>query len=600
MSFVRHTFETPSRRALAAQLHGRKVAWLGLALLLAGCSAGHYRKSADREVYRLIQDYDQAVLGRTNQFSIATPYSDRLPDEILPAELIEERSATNRRVLNVQEALRLASLHSREYQTQREQLYLTALTLTGSKYNFRPQFAADSTATIQGTGDRAQTARVNSRVSVSQLLKTGGRLSLALGNDLLRYLTVRFAPNPSGGSPITLGNDSAINTLSVNLTQPLLRGFGKNDPTVEALTQAERNLVYAIRSFSLYQSQFAADVVQEYFNLLAQKTNVRNNYTNYLRRVETTQYLDARSVDRVRKSEVDDARNAELNARITYINSLAAYLSALDNFKLRLGIPIGDVVTLDDRDLRELESVGLLRTELDRDAAFRLAVQRHMDVLNTIDRFEDARRKVRIAADQLRPGLSFAGNASVSSEEPYDYTNFDFDQLRWSAGLTLDLPVSRLRERNTYRATLISFEAQLRSLVNTLDTFRNRLDRGLRTLEQERLNYLSRLEALRVAERRADMNQMLLAAGRVQIRDVREAQDALIQAQNNLTTALVNYLGSRFDLLLDAGILLNDVDQFWLKDPLAGQLDESQRGLPPLHMPDDQVTPPDTFLEPQS
>jgi outer membrane protein TolC len=600
VSFVLNLRNGINVQARAAGSRGGR--WLTgvLALLLAGCSAGHYRKSADREVYRLIQDYDRAVLGRTNEFTIATRYSDRPPAEILPAELIEDRAATNRRVLNVQEALRLAVAHSREYQTQREQLYLTALSLTGAKYNFRPQFAADSTASVQGTGDRAQTARVNSRVAVSQLLKSGGRLGLALGNDLLRYLTVRFAPNPSGGPPITLGNDSAINTLTVNLTQPLLRGFGKNDPTVEALTQAERNLVYAIRSFSLYQSQFAADVVQEYFNLLAQKTTVRNNYTNYLRRVETTQYLDARSVDRVRKSEVDDARNAELNARIAYVNSLAAYLSALDNFKLRLGIPVGDVVTLDDRDLKALESVGLLRAEVDRDAAFRMAVAQHMDILNAIDRFEDAKRKVRLAADQLRPGLSFAGNASVSSEEPYDYTNFDFDKLRWSAGLTLDLPVSRLRERNTYRATLVSFEAQLRSLVSTLDNFRNRIDRSLRTLEQERLNYLSRLEALRVAERRADMNQMLLEAGRVQIRDVREAQDALIQAQNNLTTALVNYLGSRFDLLLDMGILLTDRDQFWLKDPLAERLQDSQRGRPPLHMPDDQVTPPDTFLEPQS
>ena len=599
VAFVRRTDKYFPGWAQAARLYSGGAGGIALLLLLAGCSASHYRKSADKEVYGLIQQYDRSVLGRTNDFSIATRFSDRLPDEILPAELIEERAATNRRVLHVQEALRLAVANSREYQAQREQLYLTALSLTGARYNFRPQFAADSTATIQGTGGEAQTARVHSRVSVSQFLRTGGRLSVALANDLLRYLTVRFAPNPGGGPPVALGNDSAINTITVNLTQPLLRGFGKNDPTVEALTQAERNLVYAIRSFSLFQSQFAADVVQDYFNLLAQKTTVRNNYTNYLRRVETTQYLDARSVDRVRRSEVDDARNAELNARIAYVNSLAGYLSALDNFKLRLGIPISDVITLDDRDLRDLETAGLLRSELNRDAAFRLAVEKHMDILNAIDRFEDAKRKVRIAADQLRPGLSFASNASISSEEPYDYANFDFDKLRWSTGLTLDLPVSRLRERNTYRSTLISFEAQLRSLVSTLDNFRNRIDRALRTLEQERLNYLSRLEALRVAERRADMNQMLLEAGRVQIRDVREAQDALIQAQNNLTTALVNYLGSRFDLLLDVGILLADEDRFWLRDPLADRLQDSQRGLPPLHMPDDQVTPPDHFLEPQ-
>lgn len=575
-----------------------RAGYAGLLLLvLAGCSANHYQKSADNDVYRIIQEYDRAVLGRTNGFTIDTRYTGRPPKEILPAELIEDRSATNRRTLNVAEALQLAVANSREYQAQREQLYLTALSLTGARYAFSPQFFAESTGTIRGTGNAAETGSVNSRIGVNQLLKSGGRLSLALGNDLLRFFTARFSNTQP---PVALGNDSAINLLSVNLTQPLLRGFGRNDPNVEALTQAERNVVYAIRSFSLYQSQFAADVVQEYFTLLAQKSNVRNNYTNYLRRVETTQYLDARSVDRVRRTEVDDARNAELSARITYVNSLSAYLSALDNFKLRLGIPITDVVSLDDADLRDLENAGLIRVDINRDAAFRMAVERHMDVLNAIDRFEDQKRKVRVAADQLRAGLSAFGTGSIQSEEPYDYTNFDFDKLRWSAGLTLDLPVDKLRERNAYRSTLVSFESQLRNLVATLDNFKNRIDRGLRTLEQERLNYLSRKEALRVAERLVDNRKMLLEAGRATVRDVREAQDSLIRAQNDLTLATVAYLGTRFDLLLDCGVLLADEGRFWLADPLAGQLTEAQRGRPPLEMPEDKLIPPDEFLEPKS
>lgn len=571
-----------------------------LAAVLAGCSSAHYRKSADNEVYRIIENYDRAVLGHTNVFTIDTPYSGRDPKTTLPAELVEDRMATNRRTINVHEALRLAVENSREYQTEREQLYLTALSLTGSRYAFSPQFFATSTGTIAGTGSTAETGELNSQIGVSQLLKTGGRLSLALGNDLLRFFTARFSPDPGGGSPIALGNDSAINMLSVNLTQPLLRGFGKNDPSVEALTQAERNVVYAIRSFSLYQNQFAADVVAQYFDLLAQKSNVRNFYTNYLRKVDTTAYLEARSVDRVQKSEVDDARNSDLSARIDYINSVANYLSSLDSFKLRLGLPLTDVIVLDDADLKDLEQAGLIRADIDRQAAFRMAVAHHMEILNTIDRFEDSKRKIRVAADQLRAGLNFAGNASVQSGEPYDYTNFDFDQLRWSAGLTLDLPVDRLRERNTYRATLISFESQLRSLVNTLDNYKSRIDRGLRTLEQMRLNYLSRQETLKVNERLVESTQMLLEAGRKSIRDVREAQDNLIMAQNNLTDAIVVYQSVRVQLLIDAGVLVADQDRFWVTDPLAGKLDDSQRGPPPLQMPDDKLIPPDQFLEPKS
>jgi outer membrane protein TolC len=227
-----------------------------------------------------------------------------------------------------------------------------------------------------------------------------------------------------------------------------------------------------------------------------------------------------------------------------------------------------------------------------------MATERHMDILNAIDRFEDSKRKIRIAADQLRPGLNASGSATWASEEAYDYTNFDFDNLRWSAGLTLDLPVDMLRERNTYRSTLISFESQLRSLVTTLDSFRDRIERGLRNLESQRLNYISRQEALRVAERRADNDDLLFRAGRLAINRLRESQDALIDAQNALTLALVAYQTTRLSLLLDLGLLVADQERFWLRDPLAGMLDDSQRGRPPIEMPEDKLIPPDQFLEP--
>jgi hypothetical protein len=200
---------------------------------------------------------------------------------------------------------------SREYQTQKEQLYLAALTLTGARYEFSPIFLADSTAQVGGSPSGSQQGTVGSQIGVSQLLKTGGRLTMALGNDLVRYFT---------GKPDFVARDSAINTLSVDLTQPLLRGFGANDPTVEALTQAERNVIYAVRSFSLYQQQFAVDTVTAYFNLLTQKDIVRNNYRNLTNRVETTKYLEARAVDRERRSSADDARTAELSAKRDYIN----------------------------------------------------------------------------------------------------------------------------------------------------------------------------------------------------------------------------------------------------------------------------------------
>lgn len=227
-----------------------------------------------------------------------------------------------------------------------------------------------------------------------------------------------------------------------------------------------------------------------------------------------------------------------------------------------------------------------------------MAVDHHMDILNAIDRFEDTKRKVRIAADALKPGILVSSSASLQSEAPQDYANFDLDEVRYSAGISLDLPVNRRRERNTYRASLVSFESSIRSLAQTLDNFKDRIEEGLRTVEQRRLNYLNAVASLEVAERRVEMNDMLYAAGRVQVRDVREALDQLISSKNGVTQTITAYLQARLQLLLDIGILPTDQPRFWLEDPLSPQLTPESRGPSPLQMPDDTLIPPDHFLEP--
>jgi outer membrane protein TolC len=564
------------------------ISWLALSLLFgSGCSNTHYRRSADKEVYGIIQKIDKQVFGRTNVFTIDTPFSGRDPKTIPPSEIIAERTATNRLILNLDQALDLALKNSREFQTQKEQLYLSALTLTGAKYAFSPQFFGNSTVQFAGTTVDLDTASVSSRLGVNQLAKTGGQLSMALANDILSYYT--------GNQP-----RSIINTLSVNLAQPILRSFGRNNPNVENLTQAQRDVLYALRSFHLYEQQFAVDTVIAYFGLLTRKDMIRNYYQNYTNRVETTKYLEERSVDRAPQSDVDDARTAELGARINYINALASYLNLLDVFKLRLGLPLSQELYLDDRDLKELIDAGVIPVEISRQSAFRLCVEQHMDILNSIDRFEDSKRKVRVAANQLRADLNLLGSASLASTEPEDYLNFDPNKVRYTAGIRLDLPLDRLRERNNYRATLVSFESQLRSLGLTLDSYKDRIDRGLRTVEQARLNNLNGVESLKVAERRVDNDTMRLETGRATIRDLRESQDTLIRAQNDLITTYTDYLTARLEMMLNIGIIDTRPKKFWLSDPLRDRLTPELRGVPPLRMPEDRVLPPESFIEPAS
>jgi outer membrane protein TolC len=553
-------------------------------LPLCGCGPAHYRRSADKEVYGIVEQVEGRIFGHTNAFTIDTAYSSRDPKTLLPSELIQDRLQTNRRLLSIEGALGLAVNQSRRYQSAKESLYLSALTLTGQRHEFGPQFFASAAGTLTRDSQGEVSVSVPSRVGVSQLLSTGGRLSARLANDILRYYT---------GDPRL----SVVSLISVDLAQPLLRGFGRNNPSVESLTQAERNVVYAVRDYGFFQEQFALEIVNDYFGLVAQKEIIRNRYTNYLGRVQSTKRLEARVGDRERLADVDQARQAELTAKNNYVNGVAAYRTSLDQFKVKLGVPLGETVFLEDQTLDEMEQNGLVPAALDPDQAYRIAVQRQLQILNAIDRFEDRKRKIQVAADQLRTDLNFIASASLSSEPPTDYTRFDPDRIRSGVGLELNLPLDRLSERNNYRATLVNFEAGLRDLTLTLDTLKDSIQRGLRTLDQRRQNYEIQQNALELADRRVASTTLLLEAGRAEVRDLVDAQDAQISAQTSVTAALVDYQQTRLQLLLDIGALDTGLPKFWLRDPLSAFFAGARTQLPAAAPAEQPMLPPDQCFD---
>ncbi|MEW6159941.1 MAG: TolC family protein [Verrucomicrobiota bacterium] len=577
---VQFKTDCPQSRCRTTALHWTFF-WSGVVVFLfTACSTSHYRRSADKQVLQIIQNVEKQVFGQTNAFTIETSYSHRKPEEISPAELIGDRVKTNQRLLTIEAALDLA-LSSRRFQAEKERLYLTALTLTGERHQFSPQFFAGSSASWNRSSSGDQSTSVNSAIGVNQLLMSGGRLGVNLANDILRYYT---------GDP----RRSVVSSMSVNLVQPLLRGLGRNNAAVESLTQAERNVVYAVRNFGFFQDQFALEIVNDYFGLLAQKDIVRNRYTNFLSRVQATRRLEARA-DRERRLDADQARQAELTAKNNYVNSVASYRNALDQFKIKLGLPLGERIFLDDSALVDVEQTGLVPVRLHVDEAYRLATQRQFEILNAIDQFEDMKRKVRVAMDRLKPDLNLIANASLDSERPTDYTRFDPDDIRAGIGLELDLPIDRLRERNSYRATLVTFESELRSLTLTLDTLKENIDRGLRTLEQRRQNYEIQRNALDLANRRVAITPMLQEAGKAEVRDLVEAQDAQIAAQNAVTAALVDYQEARLQLMLDLGALQTETPKFWLKDHLENFFPSGPPQAVPVPADQAVISPDDYF-----
>lgn len=532
---------------------------LATVLTWMGCTSAAYRKRADQAAYKVVSEVEKKVFGSSSGFSIETEYTGRNPSAFQIEEIFEDRDSTEQITLGMEEAIELAIQHNRTYQSEKERLYLSALSLTGQRHAFRPQFFARSTGRHRTSEDGTETESVGSDLGVGLLLATGADLSLNIANDILRFMT----------SP---ASDSASSALSFSIFQPLLRGAGRKI-AAERLTQAQRDVVYSVRDFAHFQNEFTVSIVMDYFRLLQRKDTVYNEYNNYLSRIDSTRYLKARSVDREKALNVNQAEQSELSARNRYISSIVSYRAALDKFKISLGLPQTVELRLRDDEMEFLKSKGLILHGLDAQLGFRLALEHRLPLLNAIDQFEDVKRKTRIAANNLKMDVGLSASASVDSEGQDDYDKFDFDKVRREVGLSIDLPIDRLSERNSYRSALIRFESEIRDFGLTLDQLRSQIEESLQALERLRQNYEIQKNAVGLAEKSVLGAQLSIESGNAIYRDLEEAQDNLIGAQNAQTAAMVDYLESRLGLLIYIGIIDTDTERFWLTEASKVALD---------------------------
>ncbi len=488
------------------------------------------------------------------------------------------------------EALQIAAHNSREFQDRKDQLFQTALALDLEDDAFRNTFTGmfDSTLSSNHDGTRRNTGLTHDAgLGITRSFKNGVELASSISVDLVKMLT--------GERKSSWGI-----TGDASVTVPLLRGSGEFIVS-EPLTQAERNLVYAVREFEQYKRDFVVRIASSYLSVLQSAQRVVNQEENYKRVVLSTR-RSRRMADAglMPEYQFDQAVQDELNARNSWINARESYANALDSFRILLGLPPdAEVVprqdelqglqkrceallsTADITDysgkvpdadapviLKDLDNDNAGPNEIALDRAIRIALTTRPDLRNYLDRIADAQRKVLIAEDSLRAELTLGGRAAVGEGRSLGQAGMDNGDFRPSVGstssfLNIDLPFERTRERNNYRNSLISLEKAVRSFQGYEDGIKQSVRAKLRNLQSNRSSVVIQWQAVTLAERRVKSTDLLLKAGRAEIRDVLEAQNALLSAQNSLNSAIVSYRTNELEFQRELGVLAVDVDGRW-------------------------------------
>ncbi len=523
------------------------------ACLLSSCSPQFHKADADKEVYNIIDGKWQAGFGRKANYTIS---DSNIPS---PNDIQVQNVVPPSGVVALAQAVAIATANNRDYQSRKESLYLSALKLTGTRHKYAMRWfgTIDSQYAKDAEGDdlsigTGTTGSGDSGIGVkkTQLLGNGIRVSTGLAVEWLRYLT---------GDPRT----SLGSVLSASITIPLL-GNRAGKVAQEELTQAERNVLYAIRGFNRYRKTFVVSIVDDYYGVLQQRDAVTNAENNYKRRQEFSKQAKMETrTGRTSPFEVDQAKQRELDAYDSYVSAVQKYELALDRFKLKLALHTDANVELDQKELEALQQTGVSEPNYTSQVAVETALQRRLDLATSADKIDDAVRNAVLSAEGLGTQLDIVASTNVSSREETNFTQLQFNEGLYELGLDSDLPLDRKLQRNAYREALIALEQQRRTHNNDIDTVVLEVRQAHRQLKATAEQYITQEKALMLAEERVKNMPVLLKSGRAKTRDLLEAQDALLAAQNQLTGALIRHAVANLSFYRDVGILDVKPDGMW-------------------------------------
>ncbi|HSW44449.1 MAG TPA: TolC family protein [Phycisphaerae bacterium] len=476
-------------------------------------------------------------------------------------------------VLSLADALKCAFRQAREFQTAKEELYLAALALSLERHLWTPQLVGEIRSRYANYGqirdfDRAMDAV--SQVAVEQRLPYGGQITATVINSLMRDLT----------NHLTSGETGRI-VLAADI--PLLRGAGH--PAYESRYQAERDLIYAVRVFERFRQSFSVNIASDYFQLQQLKQNIANVTGSIKGFTLARDYAKARWLTgRVIELDFQRAEQDRLSAINRQLDAIEAFRTALETFKIRLGLPPDapvDVESLTDpaaelgpgpAQLGEFKLEDAIRMpQVTQTEAVKVGVKYRLDLLNVLDRIDDRRRGVDIAENNLLPSLNAAGSVTYDTDPTtLGMFHFEDDRATWRGGLNLELPLDRKAERNALRGALIDKERATRNYEEARDEVAAQIRQAIRrVLLQEqslRIQILSRdlaLERREAAQRRFEQ-------GRVSNREVTDAENSLLTALNALARAQVQYRLAILSFTSDTGILRVSDEGQWTDLPGQG------------------------------
>jgi len=242
------------------------------------------------------------------------------------------------------------------------------------------------------------------------------------------------------------------------------------------------------------------------------------------------------------------------------------------------------------------ESIALKPVDLAPVDALEIARAYRRDWKNARASLVDAWRNIEFVADDLQSDLDirFSGDIRNTGDNPIRLRS---TTGRLRASLEFDAPLTRLTERNDYRAALIEYQQARRNFYAFEDQVARNLRLLIRTLERNQVNFELQRASVRVAISQVELSQLRLQEppkpnqtqtfGATTARDLVDSLARLLNVQNDFLSVWVEYEVARRTLDFNLGTMQLDGQGRWI-DP--GTID-ANRFKPPVEQPIEELPP---------
>lgn len=340
---------------------------------------------------------------------------------------------------------------------------------------------------------------------------------------------------------------------SFTWTQPLLRGAGPNASLYD-IRNARRARAAQERNLLLAKQRYMVEIARVHYQTLAQRELLAVARQSAGRNMALRQASEARlEVGLSNKLDVYRAQLAESQAEQSAVQAETALQTAVDQFRFLLGLAPDQAVEpesgpIPSASAQDLDPVDTLVT---------LALALRLDLLETRDQIDDAKRTAALSRQNLLPDMSlslrFTEQRGSGPTGPFAVTN-----RRWESFVSASLPIERAADI----AQLQLSNLQVTAAERTYEQRRYEVENEVRATHRELLSLFRSITtqsgAVEVAEQQMRLATLRYQRGLASNFDVVDAEGSLLAARSFLVQLLAAYQVARLDLertvgRLDAG-----------------------------------------------